>query len=118
MVTSPDGAENRRQLTHDGFCVVEGILPREMLDRLLAASDQILAQQDDAHFATNRSSGSMVPVNQHPIMAELIAHPARWRAWPNSASTIRNGLPASSSASRHKVPSSGGIRTACSGATR
>ncbi len=76
MVTSPDGAENRRQLTHDGFCVVKGILPREMLDRLLVASDQILAQQDDAHFATNRSSGSMVPVNQHPIMAELIAHPA------------------------------------------
>lgn len=76
MLTPPENIEKLRQLTHDGFCVVESVLPTEMVERLRVITDQMLAQQDDAHFEAQRSTGSMIPVSQHPFLAELIAHPA------------------------------------------
>ena len=71
-----EAIDRLQQLTQEGFCVIEGVLPTEMVERLRRVSDQMLAGQDDTHFEAQRSTGSMIPVNQHPFMAELIAYPA------------------------------------------
>ena len=71
----PENIAKLQQLTRDGFCLVEAVLPPEMIERLRDVSEQMLARQDEAHFEAQRSTGSLVPVSQHPFMAELIAHP-------------------------------------------
>jgi len=58
-LTPSEAAEKRRQLTDDGFCVVERVLPDPMMERLREVSDAMLARQDAAHFKAQRSTGSM-----------------------------------------------------------
>ncbi len=76
-----DGAHKKReQFARDGFYIFENILDSPMLERLQRFSDDVLAQQDPEHFAKQRTTGSMVMIDwamayQHPVMAELIAHP-------------------------------------------
>ncbi len=76
------GSEERRQLLDDGYCVVEGVLSREMLDRLRAATDALLAQQDPERMRRARATGSMIPVvAPDPVFADLIA-------WPGTLVTL------------------------------
>jgi hypothetical protein len=63
------------QLTREGFCVFENILDPEMVSRLRVVTEKVLDAQTEAHFKDQRSTGSMVRVDQHPFMAELIAYP-------------------------------------------
>ena len=71
-----DYREKRQQLDRDGFCLLENIIDARMLDRLRAVTDEVLAQQDEAHFAENRAQGSLIRVTEHPFMAQLVAYPA------------------------------------------
>ncbi len=65
----------REQLDHDGFCLLEGIIEDDMLRRLRAVTDGVIARQEAAHFARNRAQGSLIRVTEDPFMARLIAHP-------------------------------------------
>ncbi|MEM7128029.1 MAG: phytanoyl-CoA dioxygenase family protein [Chloroflexota bacterium] len=70
----------RDQFHKDGYCLFQNLLEAETVERLREMSDHVLAQQERAHFDQQRATGSMVLINwemafQHPIMAELIAHP-------------------------------------------
>jgi ectoine hydroxylase-related dioxygenase (phytanoyl-CoA dioxygenase family) len=65
----------RAQLLEDGYCVVERVLSREMLERLRAATDDLLEKQDPERLRRARATGSMIPVVSDPFMAELVAWP-------------------------------------------
>ena len=68
----------RDELIEDGFCVFESILDPDMVKRVTDASDRLLDQQDEDHFAANKSTGSMVCVWDDPSFSELISwDPAR-----------------------------------------
>ncbi len=66
--------DKRNQLIRDGYCVFEQILDAEMLNRVRATSDNLLAAQDAEHFAAQKSTGSMVSVYDDPFFAELVAY--------------------------------------------
>ncbi|MEM7535874.1 MAG: phytanoyl-CoA dioxygenase family protein [Chloroflexota bacterium] len=73
-------AAKREQFAQDGFYLFEQVLESAFVEKLQTLSDDILAQQDAAHFEEQRTTGSMVLIDwemayQHDIMAELIAHP-------------------------------------------
>ncbi len=70
-----DFGGKRQQLDQDGFCLLENIIDERMLERLRAVTDEVLARTDAAHFEEKRSQGSVIPVFDHPGMAELIALP-------------------------------------------
>ena len=70
-----DFGGKRQQLDQDGFCLLENIIDERMLERLRAVTDEVLARTDAAHFEEKRSQGSVIPVFDHPGMAELVAHP-------------------------------------------
>ncbi len=67
--------DKRDQLDHDGFCLLEGIIEDDMLARLRAVTDGLLARQETAHFARQRAQGSLIRVTEDPFMARLIAYP-------------------------------------------
>lgn len=67
--------DKRDQLDHDGFCLLEGIIEDDMLARLRAVTDGVLARQEAAHFARQRAQGSLIRVTEDPFMARLIAYP-------------------------------------------
>ena len=66
---------NRDQLDREGFCVFEGILDVQMLNRVRQASDRLLDTQDEAHFRDQRSTGSLISVYDDPFFAELATFP-------------------------------------------
>ena len=72
---SIDFSGKRRQLDQDGYCLLENIIDARMLERLREVTDEVLARTDATHFEEKRSQGSVIPVFEHPAMAELIAHP-------------------------------------------
>lgn len=67
--------DKRDQLDRDGFCLLEGIIEDDMLARLRAVTDGVLARQEAAHFARQRAQGSLIRVTEDPFMARLIAYP-------------------------------------------
>ena len=80
MVEQAVSAE-RVQFDRDGFSIFRNVLEESLLDRLRAASDASLAEQDEQHFAEHVATGSMILVNgafieRYPVFAEFIAHPA------------------------------------------
>ena len=72
--------EKRSQLESDGFALFENILEPELIARLTEISDEVLGQQDPAHFERQKTTGSMVLIDwemacRYDALAELIAHP-------------------------------------------
>ena len=65
--------EKRKQLIEDGYCCFDNILDETMLQRVRSASDNLLNVQDGEHFATQKSTGSMISVYDDPFFAELVA---------------------------------------------
>lgn len=70
----------RQQFIKDGFVVFRGVLEPELVGGLRAWSDEVLGEQEAAHFEQNRTTGSMVLIDwamayRYSVLAELIAHP-------------------------------------------
>ena len=72
---------HREQLLRDGFCRFENVLSSDLLNRLIATTDDMLAAQSDAQRAGTRAQGSMLTTSADPILAELIALPAALQAF-------------------------------------
>ncbi len=70
-----DYKAKREQLDRDGFCLLESLIGEDMLERLRAVTDGVIARQEAAHFARNRAQGSLIRVTEDPFMARLIANP-------------------------------------------
>ena len=69
----------REKFIRDGYALFRGVLEPELVEALRAWSDGVLGQQDEAHFARNRTTGNMVLIDwamayQYDALAELIAH--------------------------------------------
>ncbi len=69
----------REKFIRDGYALFRGVLEPELVESLRAWSDGVLEQQDEAHFARNRTTGSMVLIDwamayRYDALAELIAH--------------------------------------------
>jgi len=70
-----DYKAKRSQLDGDGYCLLEGLVEEDLLERLRAVTEGVIARQEAAHFARNRAQGSLIRVTEAPFMARLIAHP-------------------------------------------
>ncbi len=65
----------RRQLEHDGFCVVEGAIDWENIEQLRTVTDRVIDAHDAGHFEDQRSTGSMISVCADASMADLVTGP-------------------------------------------
>jgi hypothetical protein len=85
-------AARREQLLTEGFCRFQSVLSADLLSRLVATTDRMLAAQSEAQRAGARAQGSMLRTSDDPIFAELIALPAALEAfasmgWPRPTFT-------------------------------
>ena len=71
---SVDYASKRKQLDHDGFCLLENIIDDQMLAQLQTVTDEMLSRQAADHFEENRSQGSLISVFEHPSLAKLVSY--------------------------------------------
>ena len=62
-----------KQLIDDGFCIIEGVLPEELLNRLRKKTDHLCQSASEENQTRFQSQGSMLSAMSHPIFAELIA---------------------------------------------
>ena len=67
----------REAFKKDGYIVKENALPQELVKRLLAKSDELCADPENAHFRQDKFTGSLIPISKDPLFAELIAHEVR-----------------------------------------
>ena len=75
-------SDMQKQFMNDGFYVFRNMLEPELIDTLKEITDDVLAQQEEAHFEQQRAPGSMVMIDwemayRYDVLAELIAHPKR-----------------------------------------
>ncbi len=73
-------SDMQKQFMGDGFYVFRNMLEPELIDTLRGITDDVLAQQEEAHFEQQRAPGSMVLIDwemayRYDVLAELIAHP-------------------------------------------
>ncbi len=73
-------SDMKKQFTNDGFYVFRSLLEPDLIDRLRRITDEVLDQQDEAHFEQQRAPGSMVMIDwemayRYDVFAELIVHP-------------------------------------------
>ncbi len=71
---------SKARFEQDGFFHFEGLLEPELIARLTDVSDEVLSQQEAAHFERQKTTGSMVLIDwnmayRYEAMAELVAHP-------------------------------------------
>ena len=64
----------KKQLLQDGFCIVENVLDRKMLDQLTRVTMQLVTAQSSEDAAAQRSTGSMIDVFEDPFFVELITY--------------------------------------------
>lgn len=74
------GAERRRALLEQGYCIAPGVLDAHMLGRVTDVCDAALDALPPDHREAQRSTGSMISVYEDPFFAELVAHPPALRA--------------------------------------
>jgi hypothetical protein len=67
--------ERLDHLIQQGYCLIPGILPNDLRERLRATSERLLARQTEEQAARFRAQGSMLPTTSDPIFADLIALP-------------------------------------------
>ena len=73
-------SDMQKQFMNDGFYVFRNMLEPKLIDTLRGITDEVLAQQEEAHFAQQRAPGSMVMIDwemayRYDVFAELIVHP-------------------------------------------
>ena len=70
----------REQLLRDGYVLFPSALPPDLLERLRRTTARQLDAMSEEDRRTQRTTGSMLLTNTHPIYAELIAHSAALEA--------------------------------------
>ena len=73
-------SDMQKQFMSDGFCVFRNMLEPELVDTLRGITDDVLAQQEEAHFEQQRAPGSMVMIDwemayRYDGFADLIVYP-------------------------------------------
>ena len=73
-------SDMQKQFMNDGFYVFRNMLEPELIDTLKEITDDVLAQQEEAHFEQQRAPGSMVMIDwemayRYDGFADLIVYP-------------------------------------------
>ena len=73
-------SDMQRRFMNDGFYVFRNMLEPELIDTLKEITDDVLAQQEEAHFEQQRAPGSMVMIDwemayRYDGFADLIVYP-------------------------------------------
>ena len=63
--------EKKRQHLEDGFCVIENVLPPELLQEMRELTDRLIDAVPEADNEKQRSTGSMIPIGRNPAFAKL-----------------------------------------------
>ena len=63
-----------QQLLQDGFCIFEKLVDSNMLANLRKRTDQVLDAQGEDNRRSQRTTGSMYSLMQHPFFAEIITY--------------------------------------------
>ncbi len=71
-----DNQNRYQQLIENGYCVVENVLPTEFLVRLRQITDELVKAMPAEEARKRKSTGSMIPVNRHAGLVDLVDHPA------------------------------------------
>lgn len=71
------------KLIEDGFCIFKNILDDKMIRRIDEAANRLLALEEDEHFKTQKSTGSLIPIHRDSLFAELVV-------WPKAIEAIRS----------------------------
>ena len=56
-------SDMQKQFMSDGFYVFRNMLEPELINKLKGITDDVLAQQEEAHFEQQRAPGSMVMID-------------------------------------------------------
>lgn len=67
--------DGRHQLEEEGFATIPNVLSAEMLQKARESTTHLIAAQAKGHFATHKSTGSMISVFDDPFFADLVAWP-------------------------------------------
>ena len=74
-------AAGRSQLVDEGFCVLRGLLPADLLVRLRIVTGRMLDALGEEQKQRSGGQGSIFAIeHQDPVFAELIALPGAWQA--------------------------------------
>ena len=73
-------SDMQKQFMSDGFYVFRNMLEPELINKLKGITDDVLAQQEEAHFEQQRAPGSMVMIDwemayRYDGFADLIVYP-------------------------------------------
>ena len=71
---TPHDDARYQQLLQDGFCIFENLVDSNMLANLRKRTDQVLDAQDEDNRRSQRTTGSMYSLMQHPFFAEIITY--------------------------------------------
>ena len=71
---TPHDDARYQQLLQDGFCIFENLVDSNMLANLRKRTDQVLDAQDEENRRSQRTTGSMYSLMQHPFFAEIITY--------------------------------------------
>ncbi len=80
MKTSSAAKQKLEQLKRDGFCVIEDVANKSLLEKTCACATQAVASLDDDQLARARSPGSLINSDVQPALADLIGNPRALRA--------------------------------------
>ena len=63
--------EKRRQHLEDGFCVIENVLPPELLQEMRELTNRLIDAVPESDNEKQRATGSLIPVGRNPEFAKL-----------------------------------------------
>ena len=74
MTTDLTPEARMAQLKQNGFCVIEKVADKWLMDRTRACVDKALAEVDPERLAKTKSPGSLIDSNNYPELADLIGN--------------------------------------------
>ena len=75
-MSSIDYQERRRQYIDDGFCIVENVVPKPLLQEMRDVTDRCIDKMSESDKRDQRSTGSLIPAGNIPQMAKLVTLPS------------------------------------------
>tara|TARA_A100001037_G_scaffold152166_1_gene137358 strand:- start:5198 stop:6067 length:870 start_codon:yes stop_codon:yes gene_type:complete len=63
------------QLKKDGFCILENVADKSLLDKTRKCVKQAISDIDDVHLERQRSVGTLISSGGYPELADLIGNP-------------------------------------------
>ena len=73
-----------KELTENGCCVLEQVLPEKLTQKCIDISNKALEKLSNEHRERNKSQGSMIHLADYPEYSDLIASPELMKSLENN----------------------------------